>query len=180
MSVLLTEITTLDEILGRHAAAIGGDFVAYRNHVYRVVNLCRTLSPRRYETHAEKFVVAAVFHDLGIWTDGTFDYLPPSIRLAGEHLLRTGRADWVPEISMMIFQHHKISQCQDRESLAETFRQADWIDVTRGWRHFGVRRDTLRAIFRQWPDAGFHLRLVRLTLGRLRQHPLNPLPMFKL
>jgi HD superfamily phosphodiesterase len=30
----------------------------------------------------EKIAAAAVFHDLGIWTDRTFDYIAPSIALA--------------------------------------------------------------------------------------------------
>jgi hypothetical protein len=30
----------------------------------------------------EKIAVAAVFHDLGIWTNKTFDYIAPSVALA--------------------------------------------------------------------------------------------------
>jgi hypothetical protein len=30
-----------------------------------------------------------------------------------------------------------------------------------------------------WPDAGFHRRLVQLTVDRFRHHPLSPLPMVK-
>jgi hypothetical protein len=100
--------------------------------------------------------------------------------LAAAHLRRTGRADWVPEIAAMILDHHKISRCADPESLAETFRQADWIDVSRGLRRFGLSRSVLRDVFNTWPDAGFHARLIRLSLERLWQHPLSPLPMFRL
>jgi hypothetical protein len=38
--VLLTEITTLDVLLQKHAAVLGRDFTAHRNHAYRVANLC--------------------------------------------------------------------------------------------------------------------------------------------
>ncbi len=79
--MLLTEIPTLDELLHAHAAELGPDFAAYRNHTYRVVNLCAALSS--HDTgQLQKMAIAAAFHDLGIWTDGTFDYLHPSIRLA--------------------------------------------------------------------------------------------------
>jgi hypothetical protein len=35
-------------------------------------------------------------------------------------------------------------------------------------------------LFATWPSAGFHWRLVTLTLNRFRSHPLTPLPMVKL
>ena len=37
---LATQIPILDSLLGHYASALGGDFEAYRNHVYRVANLC--------------------------------------------------------------------------------------------------------------------------------------------
>ncbi len=37
---LLTSVPTIDEVLHDHASELGHDFTAYRNHVYRVVNLC--------------------------------------------------------------------------------------------------------------------------------------------
>ena len=39
----------------------------------------------------EKIATAAVFHDLEIWTDRTFDYLAPSIALVREHLVAHAR-----------------------------------------------------------------------------------------
>ena len=178
--MLLTEIAALDEVLNAHAAELGGDLTAYRNHTYRVVNLCAALSSSD-PGQIEKMAIAAAFHDLGIWTDGTFDYLPPSIRLAGAHLARSGRAEWTPEITRMILEHHKISPWRgDPGSLVEPFRRADWIDVTRGLLTFGLPRRLLGEIFATWPSAGFHKRLVQLTLRRLRTHPWSPLPMMRL
>ena len=178
--MLLTQISTLDEILEAHAAELGRDGTAYRNHTYRVVHLCAALSSGDPEP-LEKIAIAAAFHDLGIWTDGTFDYLQPSIRLAGAHLARSGRADWTAEITAMIREHHKITAWRGNSHwLVEPFRRADWIDVTRGLRTFGLPRKLLREVFAAWPDAGFHKRLVQLSLQRLRTHPWNPLPMVRL
>jgi hypothetical protein len=73
---LLTRIPTIDDVLDDHATALRDDFFAYRNHVYRVVNLCAAMVG---QSELEKIAVAAVFHDLGIWTNGTFDYIAPSI-----------------------------------------------------------------------------------------------------
>lgn len=176
---MLTEIATLDELLEAHAAELGKDFTAYRNHTYRVVNLCAALSPEDPE-QIRKMAIAAAFHDLGIWTDGTFDYLQPSIRLAGAHLASMGKEEWTPEITEMILQHHKISAWRGNPHwLVEPFRRADWIDVTR-LRTFGLPRRLLKEIFAAWPNAGFHKKLVQLEWKRLRTHPWSPLPMVRL
>jgi len=178
--MLLTEIATLDGLLQAHAAALGRDFTAYRNHTYRVVNLCAAQSPPDHE-QLEKMAIAAAFHDLGIWTEGTFDYLQPSVRLAGAHLARSGRAGWTAEIAEMILEHHKISAYRgDPRWLVEIFRRSDWVDVSRGLLTYGLSRSLLREIFATWPSAGFHKRLVQLELARLRTHPWNPLPMMRL
>jgi hypothetical protein len=176
---LLTRVPTIDDILDSHASALGHDFVAYRNHVYRVVNLCVAIVGDRGEL--EKIATAAVFHDLGIWTDRTFDYIAPSIALAREYLVACAREDWIADISTMIADHHKITpSTANPHSLVEAFRQADWIDVTGGLRRFGVPRRFVARLFARWPDAGFHWRLVQLALDRFLTHPLTPLPMVRL
>ena len=175
---LLTHIPTVDEVLKNHATELGNDLAGYRNHVYRVVNLCIEQVGR---DDLEKISIAAVFHDLGIWTDSTFDYIAPSIALAHGYLTRHGRQEWTGEIEGMIAEHHKITAAaEDSGSLIEGFRRADWIDVTRGVRRFGVPRPFVAKLFATWPSAGFHWRLVTLTLDRFRSHPLTPLPMVKL
>ena len=174
---LLISLPTVEEVLENHASELGRDFTAYRNHVYRVVNLClAVVGERRVEL--EKIAVAAVFHDLGIWTNKTFDYIAPSVAIAHEHLAARGRADWIPEIESMIQDHHKVTASgASSELLVESFRRADWIDVTRGLRSFGVPRSFIASVAATWPDAGFHRRLVELTMDRWWKHPLNPLPM---
>jgi hypothetical protein len=86
---LLTEIPALDRVLNDHAGVLGPDLPGYRNHTYRLLNLCAALAPAPLEPlELEKLALAAGFHDLGIWTDGTWDYLPPSIRRASEQIGR--------------------------------------------------------------------------------------------
>jgi hypothetical protein len=176
---LITGLPTVEEVLDDHASELGDDLIAYRNHVYRVVNLCLAIvGDSRVEL--EKIAVAAVFHDLGIWTKHTFDYIAPSVALAREHLVARGMADWIPEIEEMIVDHHKVTPSRaNPESLVEAFRRADWIDVSRGLRRFGLARTFVAAVAATWPDAGFHRRLVQLTIDRFWKHPLTPLPMVK-
>lgn len=169
----------IDAVLATHAPAIAGDLPGYRHHVYRVWNLALAQASAGPDT-ADRLAVAAVFHDLGIWTAGTFDYLPPSIDLAAAHLVATGHAAWVPELTATIDAHHKLAPWRGRPDwLVESFRRADWIDVTFGLRRFGIDRAFLAALYARWPDAGFHWRLVQLTAGRWRRHPFSPLPMLR-
>lgn len=178
--MLLKDLASLDALLRVYTTELGRDFTAYRHHVYRDVNLCVALSSGEPDV-IEKIVIAAVYHDLGIWTHKTFDYLTPSIEMAKAHLRRTGRAHWSSEIGAMILDHHKITRYKGNLSpLVEPFRRADWIDMSRGLRTFGMPRSFLRDVFETWPDAGFHRRLFELELERLRTHPWNPLPMVKL
>jgi hypothetical protein len=176
---LISDIAVVDQVLGTHAGALGGDLVAYRNHVYRVVNLCvRLASATGEELH--RIAIAAVFHDLGIWTAGTFDYLRPSVALAKAYLLRSSAVDLVPEVEAMILEHHKISPYRGAsQPLVEAFRKADWIDVSRGFLIFGIPRRFVAELYAKWPSAGFHRRLVQLSLSRFRSNPWSPLPMVR-
>ena len=168
---------TVDAILTQHRLALGADYAGYRNHAHRVLHLCRHLDPA---LDVEKVAIAAAFHDLGIWTHRTFDYLMPSADLAAAYLRQNGQAGWTQEITRAIGDHHKLSRSESGAgSLAEPFRRADWIDVTMGIVSFGVTRSALRQIYEPWPSAGFHWRLVQLSARRFREHPLNPLPMVK-
>jgi len=178
--MLLTNVALLDELLQHHAAALGKDFAGYRNHTYRVINFCSALSTKEPE-QLQKIAIATAFHDLGIWTDQTFDYLPPSEMLAQAYLAGTGKPEWTPEIRAMIHEHHKITSYQSNPiGLVEAFRKADWVDVSRGLISFGLPSEFLRTIFSTFPNAGFHKRLVQLSFSRLLSHPLSPLPMIRL
>lgn len=129
---VVTAIPTLDALLQAHATQLGADFTGYRNHAYRVANLCAA-QLWADEEQREKIAIAVAFHDLGIWTDHTFDYLQSSTRLASSYLTSSGRSDWVPEITEMILQHHKVFRYRSNPKwLVEPFRRADWAMLHAG------------------------------------------------
>ncbi len=176
---LVTTLPIVEQVLVDHASELGRDFIGYRNHVYRVLNLCLAIRPDS-RVELEKIAIAAAFHDLGIWTNNTFDYIRPSVVRAREYLAARGKADWIPEIEAMILDHHKVTSSRvEPQSLVEAFRRADWIDVSLGLRRFGLSRTFIAAVVATFPNAGFHRRLVQLTIDRFWRHPLTPLPMVK-
>lgn len=170
---------TIEELLHKFQPVLGADYEKYRNHVYRVFLACLLMDDD--PTNTEKYAIAAVFHDIGIWTDHTIDYLDPSIAGAKTWLNENGKAAWSEEIALMIHWHHKPRRYRGiQQQLVENFRKADWIDVSLGLSNFGVDKHQLQYNRKQLPNRGFHLFLLKKLGRNFFRHPLKPLPMFRL
>src|SRR5262245_43325321 len=169
---------SIEDILIKFQPAIGKDIQLYRNHVYRVYLNCLMIDPQI--ENKRKYAIASAFHDIGIWTDHTFDYLAPSIKQAKQYLAEINKLEWLEEISSMINWHHKISKYNGKdEVLVENFRKADWIDVSLGLKTFGLDKSRIKENLKAIPYLGFHGFLLKQFLHQLIKHPLRPLPMFK-
>ncbi len=118
-----TRFLLVEEVIESFSAALGRDRIAYANHVLRVLNFFRSLSPPGNDC-PQQVIIAAAFHDLGIWTAGTFDYLGPSIRLARDYLESVNLNHLEPEVEAIIVQHHKLTSYRGPfASTVETFRR---------------------------------------------------------
>ena len=80
----------IESILSDWRERIGGDYAGYRGHVYRMFNYCLALHPASDEEKT-KLAIAACFHDIGLWSDHTVDYLAPSVVQAENYFAETGR-----------------------------------------------------------------------------------------
>ena len=169
---------TIEDLLAAYKPVLGNDFDKYKNHVYRVFLNCILLDEQ--PDHVEKYAIAAVFHDIGIWTDHTIDYLYPSIDQMEVFLLNSGNKRWINEITLMIYWHHKVGSYHGHyEKTVESFRKADWIDVSLGLLSFGADRKRIIENRIMLPNLGFHVFLIKKIVRNFLQHPLNPIPMFK-
>jgi hypothetical protein len=175
--MIQTNIPLIEKILQSNNKQLDIDFTAYRNHCYRVYNFCTVFSEGK-DIDKDKIAIAAAYHDLGIWTHNTFDYLKPSETLARDYLIKRNRIEWIDEIINMIENHHSISKYQD--SLVESFRKADWTDISLGSLKFGLPKSFVSETLATFPNAGFHKKLTILTVQWTIKHPFNPLPMMKL
>lgn len=172
-------LTLLEDTLAEWQNAIGNDYAGYRNHVYRMVHFCLALRNCTGEER-QKIIIAGCFHDIGLWSDHTVDYLPPSVALAKDYLWRRQLEPWSPEIELMIDSHHKLRKYRDdRYPLVEVFRRADLIDVSLGLVRCGLPRAHVACVKQQFPNAGFHKGLVQRLAGWVPRHPLRPLPFLK-
>ncbi|HKY90871.1 MAG TPA: hypothetical protein VJM11_07515, partial [Nevskiaceae bacterium] len=110
--VIEPHLGLLEAILAPWKDAIGKDFDAYRNHVYRMIHFCLALHACG-DVEKQKIIIAGAFHDIGIWSDSTIDYLPPSCARARAYLIENKLDDWIPEIEAMIDEHHKLRAYRD-------------------------------------------------------------------
>ena len=169
-------------MLAPYADVLGRDQTAYTNHVTRMLGVCDLLTaetPGERPSQRLEFIAAAVFHDLGIWSAGTFDYLEPSEALAAGWLSSIGQQQLTSLVVTMIDQHHKLRPAGPQDSPIEIFRRADLVDVSLGAVRFGVPFRAYVALLRRFPDNGFHRRLVQLAAERAATHPLSPMPMLR-
>lgn len=179
MAVVIDKIESLDTLLDQWSATLGADLGAYRNHNYRIANFCIALAGAD-AGQIEKIGIACAFHDIGVWTVGTLDYLEPSRVLAAVHLAEIGKSEWSAEIEAMIMEHHKLrSAGASAGPLVEPFRKADWIDVSMCTLSFGLSRAFMREVREAFPNAGFHKLLMKATAKQLRTDPLHPMPMMR-
>lgn len=172
-------IDHIEGILSSWKHVFGQDFAGYRNHVVRMTAFCLLLKPCDTEEQ-QKIEIAACFHDIGIWTDNTLDYLRPSLPPALEYLAKQNLGEWSAEITQMILQHHKIRPVEKGLTpLIELFRKGDLVDFSLGLIRFGLARETVQKVKAAFPNAGFHKTLVKLAGHWFLGHPLNPAPMMK-
>ncbi|MBO9716148.1 MAG: hypothetical protein J7507_04905 [Pseudoxanthomonas sp.] len=177
---MIVDLPVVDSVLERHAERIAADLPAYRNHVYRLINLMDAMAPIGANEYPA-VATAAVFHDIGLWTAGTWDYLPPSVAAAEQWLREAGQAALVPLVRAMIENHHKLLPCPaGTDPRVENFRRADWCDVSLGLRRGGVPAARYRQILGHFPAHGFHRRLLALGVQLGWRRPWRPLPMFRL
>ncbi|MBB3036962.1 hypothetical protein [Hoyosella altamirensis] len=167
------------------SSALGADRTAYSHHVLRVLGLCDLLWERSPDSEIppsgrEEYLTALAFHDLGIWSAGTMDYLGPSVALAHQWLDEHGQGHHRAAVAQMIEHHHKLRPAGRAISPVEIVRRADLIDVTLGLIAFGIPRRKYRDLLHAFPDAGFHPKLVKMIGGRFLAHPLSPMPMIRL
>ncbi len=173
------EIPLLESILGQWKGFIGEGFEGYKNHCYRMLNFCFFLHDCS-ETEKKKLIISASFHDLGLWTENTLDYLPPSVRLADNYLEENKLHEWVEEVGLIIDFHHKITTYKNtRFPLVEVFRRADLADFSLGMIKGDISKEYVKEVKQTFPNAGFHRGLVNAQMKWLSQHPLNPAPIFK-
>jgi hypothetical protein len=177
---LIERHAVLEEMLDEWSSALGPAGTAYRGHAYRVYNLARHLAGSN--SRDAELAIASAYHDLGIWSDRTFDYLGPSIARADRYVSEHAPAVPLELVRQVIDNHHALRRIRVGldPDLCEAFRRADLVDLTGGLYRAGLDRGFLRELVAVFPYAGFHGVLARVAWAWFLKHPLRPLPMLRL
>jgi hypothetical protein len=170
---VVTAHPIVDAVLDRHRDALGDDWSAYRNHVYRCITYHQLLLGISISDVAAR---AWATHDLGIWTAGTLDYLMPSADLAAAYADEFGIAD-IDQLRALITEHHRLRPVDDH--VTDTFRKADLVDVSHGLLRNTIGRSAVNAVVAELPYRGFHAFLAKGLAGYAARHPSRPLPMMR-
>lgn len=170
----------IDGLLFPYKEVIGLNYIPYKNHVHRIVNFTLELKEELKAEDETKIAIAAVFHDIGMWTAHSFDYLDPSIAEATEYLKAHGKTEWTEEITLIINMHHKLTKYEGKfADNVEPFRKADLIDLTKGLKHFDLSKALIAKNYAEFPMGSFRKTIVSKFFTNLLKHPSRPLPMFK-
>ena len=174
-----TQHPLIEAILSDWKDRIDDDYAGYRGHVYRMYNYCLALHPASNEEKT-KLAIAACFHDIGLWSDHTVDYLAPSVAQAENYLAETGRETWSEEISLMIEWHHKVRPIRTRQfPLVEVFRKGDLVDFSLGFFKCGLPKSLVKEVKAAIPNASFHRFLLKGAKDWFVKHPFSPPPFMK-
>jgi hypothetical protein len=172
----------LDAVLNMHKSEIGQDYESYRNHCLRVLSFAvfhlggkSNLQPGDLDVVA----IALAYHDIALWTDGTLNYLEPSVgvmeremkhrilSIEAEEEFHFFASDFLSETDIatvreIILQHHKYGEWIPEEGnpadarLVNAVRKGDWADATIGIIRYGLPASYLQAAYASIPEAGFH------------------------
>ena len=176
---IVTKDDLIEDILALWKDRIGEDYPGYRGHVYRVFNFCLALRSCTEEERV-KLAIAACFHDIGLWSAHTVDYIPPSVSEVEGYLSGTGRAEWSEEVGLMVDMHHQIRVYKDgRYPLVELFRKGDLVDFSLGFFKCGLPSAYVHEVKKAIPNNGFHRFLMKGAREWFAAHPLSPPPFMK-
>ena len=122
-----------EQVLRKHAAALGNDEVAYRGHLLRVASFYRALEeldgvPEEDRLADDFFGVVLATHDLDLFHTGNWDYIGGSIEWMRKEM--EGRPQHEVQLgAAMVEWHHKLTAHSGGADAVERFRKADTIDV---------------------------------------------------
>lgn len=153
----------VESLLAPFQSTIGRDFDGYRNHIYRCITYAMHFLDHSPE-HEQLVETAFVYHDIGLWTDKTLEYLEPSESAA---VLDNETHGWGLNPDVLrgaIHWHHKVFRYKGSHAkVIEACRKADWIDATQGLLRKGISRSAIAKVEATFPNCGFHRSLLRLA-----------------
>ena len=170
----------IESILKNYKQIIGNDYEAYRGHCHRIYNYIVLMKRSAELTQQDNYIleIAIPFHDLGIWTAHTMDYLQPSFEAASTFVKQNKLDVDLFVLKTIIVNHHKLTFVKDNK-LAELLRKADMLDLSFGRLKSSLTKEELDCIKASFPYKGFQLVIFKKLMKHALKNITNPFPMLK-
>lgn len=150
------KLPTVESNLQKFKSVIGKDYKGYEGHIYRVLSYSIHFLGGD-EKYLDVIASALVFHDIGLWTDGTLAYLEPSCSQASNYYGNAFSSEENELIQNIIYWHHKITPFHGNHSdVVNAVIKADMIDASVGIITKGMPRAHIEKVTKTIPNAGFH------------------------
>jgi hypothetical protein len=163
-----------DDLFERHSPYSGPGL---RNHCLRLYELAQLVLERDgIEVDLDLLYLAALTHDLGLVVDtiglegGTYLERTRELVLGQCEVLEL-RASERQVLEECLLYNHRLLPVPGTSAVAEAFRQAVWIEHSRGLLRFGLPRDAVRAVFARYPRGDFDRVLVDFARRVLAREP---------
>lgn len=180
----------MDACLSKYKQEFGGAYDVYRNHCLRVLSFARYIlitesgfSDAQVQRAMPLMEVALAYHDMGLFTDLTLEYLDPSAARAERDLKDTLSADDLLLVQNIILWHHKVSPWSGADvegnAIVNAVRKGDWIDATTclfggAFVRKGVSSGNIVAAHTDLPEMGFGKFLMAIMPWGSYASKLNP------
>ncbi len=153
----------VESLFAPYKDVIGGDYSAYRGHVYRTITYAMHFLGNDGQ-HRPVVETAFVYHDIGLWTDNKLAYLEPSEEIALRDNANNGWGLDPHLLRAAIHWHHKITPyAGEGADVVNAVRKGDWIDASKGIIRKGLTKAQVKRVQDAIPDYGFPNVLQRLA-----------------
>lgn len=164
-----------DQIFDRYSP-YGGD--GLRNHCHRIATFATMLMSRdRIPMPEDVVYLLAMLHDLGLVSeeDEGEHYMLRSWSLFSREASALGLefTEALPEATLKecILLNHRLLPVAGASRAAEAFRQAVWIEHTRGVKRFGLTKHEVKSVFERYPRDNFDRVMADFFRRTLTQEP---------
>lgn len=143
-------VQSADELFDRISPYAGNGF---RNHCFRLFEFTRQLlvasnDPFDWDTA----YAIAMTHDLGLVCDAPGEnYLLRSLAIFEQHLSHLTLPESRDVVRECLTLNHRLLPVPGASAAAEAFRQAVWIEHSRGLKRYGLEKAAVEEVFESYP-----------------------------
>lgn len=187
---IVTEAPNMDTYLSKYKQDFGAAHDVYRNHCLRVLSFARHIlvtetgfDEEQAESAMPVMEIALAYHDMGLFTDLSLEYLEPSAARAEKDLEGTLSADEIKLVRDIIVWHHKVfpwsGEDERSTAIVNAVRKGDWVDATTcllggSFVRKGLSAADVVATHTALPEMGFGSFLAALMPWGAYAKQLNP------